>query len=53
MLEDEVYEEEKQTMLIEWVVFKRVLKKFIRDKKIVVIDLNSEYTKYMKKKEKD
>ena len=50
--EDEVFEEEKSETSFDYMSFKKVLKQFVIEKSVVIIDLTSEYTKFMKKKDK-
>ncbi|CDW77792.1 UNKNOWN [Stylonychia lemnae] len=47
--DDDLYILEKLNTAFDFSTFKKVLKMFIQDKKIVAIDLNAEYTKHMKK----
>eukprot|EP00347_Sterkiella_histriomuscorum_P016688 403352238 len=51
--DDELFKLEKSQTFFDFPIFKKVLKEFIQNKSVVAVDLNSEYTKYLKKKEKE
>jgi len=44
---------EKLNTTFDYSLFKKVLKLFIEEKEVVVIDLTAEYTKHMKKLDKE
>ena len=50
--EEQVYEEEKAETSFDYKSFKKVLKQYVIEKIVVIIDMISEFTKYMKKKDK-
>jgi len=47
--EDEAFKINKGQTFFDFNIFKKVLKRFIQEKKVVAIDLTGEYTKYLKK----
>ena len=49
MFEDECEIVERDTSIFDYHTFKKVLFDLMENKKIVVVDLTSEYTKHMKK----
>ncbi len=40
-------------MNFDYSTFKRVLKNYLIEKKVVIVDLNNEYSKHLKKREND
>jgi hypothetical protein len=49
-LEDDCFEAEKDVTSFDFSHFKKALKMFVIEKKIVAVDLNSEYVEYAKAK---
>ena len=51
--EDEIFKRDKNQTTFDYRQFKRALRQFIQDKKVVAVDHTNEYTKFMKKKDKE